>query len=108
MDQAVNEVTSPLKGYSAHHKDLNAEDVSDFGVGVSVARPHVSSASALVMVVRKRRTPVRSPALAANQNPWVRRVSAMRQRALLSLRSSSMPLIARLFGIRLPSGRRRE
>jgi hypothetical protein len=31
MDQAVNDVTSPRKGCSADHKDLNAEDISDFG-----------------------------------------------------------------------------
>jgi hypothetical protein len=38
----------------------------------------------------------------------MRSTSAICQRALLSFISSSMPLIARLLGIRLPSGRRRE
>src|SRR5580704_7683810 len=37
-----------------------------------------------------------------------RSTSAISQRALLSFISSSMPLIALLLGIRLPSGRRRE
>jgi hypothetical protein len=40
--------------------------------------------------------------------PWFRSTSAISQRALLSFISSSMPLIALLLGIRLPSGRRRE
>ena len=40
--------------------------------------------------------------------PWSRRTSAISQSALLSFISSSMPLIALLFGIRLPSGRRQE
>jgi hypothetical protein len=46
--------------------------------------------------------------LGASQIPWVRRTSAMRQSALFSLISSSMPVMARLLGIRLPLGRRRE
>jgi len=40
--------------------------------------------------------------------PPFRSTSAISHRALLSFISSSMPLIALLFGIRLPSGRRRE
>ena len=40
--------------------------------------------------------------------PRFRSTSAISQRALLSFISSSMPLIALLLGIRLPSGRRRE
>src|ERR1700678_834537 len=40
--------------------------------------------------------------------PPFRSTSAISQRALLSFISSSMPLIALLLGIRLPSGRRRE
>ena len=39
---------------------------------------------------------------------WFRSTSAISQRALLSFISSSMPLIALLLGIRLPSERRRE
>src|SRR5258708_33148292 len=40
--------------------------------------------------------------------PPFRSTSAISQRALLSFISSSMPLIALLLGMRLPSGRRRE
>src|SRR5258708_16996524 len=40
--------------------------------------------------------------------PRFRSTSAISQRALLSFISSSMPLIALLLGIRLPSGRRTE
>jgi hypothetical protein len=50
----------------------------------------------------------RSIDLALYCAPLMRSTSAICQRALLSFISSSMPLIARLLGIRLPSGRRRE
>jgi hypothetical protein len=111
-DVAVNDVTSPRQGYAVQLKDLDAEHVS-----VSVADLRVAAFGWPMFRVRvlyrlwwrgSAELLFRSPALGASQIPWMRRVSAMCQRALLSLRSSSMPLIARLLGIRLPSGLRRE
>src|SRR6266403_1799060 len=113
-DLTVGDVTSSRRGYSVHRKNLDAEVVWGFGddlAGVAApADPCFSSAIALLVMAVEESAELllRSPALGANQIPWVRRTSAMCQRALLSLRSSSMPLMARLLGIRLPLGKRRE
>jgi pimeloyl-ACP methyl ester carboxylesterase len=61
MDLAVNKVMSLRKGYSAHHKDLNAEDVSDFGVGWQRRRATCFERERFGHGVRKRRTPVAEP-----------------------------------------------
>ena len=111
-DLAVNDVTSPRQGYAVQLKDLDAEH---FSVSVADLRVAASAGPCFECECFIDYGGEEAPnscsgarRLGASQIPWMRRFSAMCQRALLSLRSSSMPLIARLLGIRLPSGLRRE